>query len=468
MSTVGRRQASADNDKLDLSKKTIRDVAIELARRSQPVAPPSSSQLPSSQSASAAPQTALDDTSPAGAEKTASGADQTSPRDSGGDEAPMSGLERTDAKLIKMGLRESQLQAARMPGAWVSQRPFKEDVTGRAPLEALSRALDHWQVDQQDEFAALTPSSEMTTDLGVAPMVVAPPPAEEVDELATPSANAVSGSSIPKSAVSKGTIPTAAPNDGQRRPALRHFPARPSRLRKFFDANLNALQSTNFGVTSSLASSRAMRQSTQKRLRPLASRLAKLDWPTLAGGLVIGALVGLGVAAIVLPVAAPAGYGTRSPAAPTAQSEAPGATPRLSGALLPQTTAAPSTDKQGQAGETAGMRARPSVASTVGIPVAMQPSGPAILGSMPTAGAPAAPQVDTALSKAAPAATGTAARISATTTAGAIAGGSAAQPASPTKPAKGTTKSPTKNTAKRTTGRQTTGKAEEPLSSAKR
>ncbi|HVJ34368.1 MAG TPA: hypothetical protein VND94_14725 [Terriglobia bacterium] len=469
MSTMGRRQASADNDKLDLSKKTIRDVAIELARRSQPVASPSRSTQPVSAAFQAAPgETVMPlmssapkagptdaglgqcgDTGSAGTENSATGADQTLPRDSGNDEGAVSGPERTDAKLIKIGLRENQLQAAHMPGAWASQRPFKEDVTGRAPLEALSRALDHWQIDQQDEFAALTPSSEMTTDLGPAPMVAAPSPAAATDEPA-PGESAASSNSISKNTKPRGTIPMAAPDDGHRRTGLRHFPARPSRLKKFFDTNFNTLRSTNLG----LASSRVMRQSPQKRLHPFASRLAKVDWPTLAGGLVIGTLVGLGVAAIVLPVAAPVGYGARSPVAPAALSEAPGAMPHLNRVSASQTTAVLPTENQLQGRGAVATRTRPSIASTVGIPAAMQPSGPAILGSVPATGAPAAPMVDTALPK-----TAATAKDAAVT-----AGGSVTQQASPPKPAKSTTKS----TAKRTTGRQTTGKADAPLSSAKR
>jgi hypothetical protein len=414
MSSIGRRQAGADQEKFDLSKKTIRDVAAELARRGQPPVSAGSVQpgpfqqpvAPTSLSGAALSSVA-ERAVPAGQNSAAPSAGGSRGQEGEGDQPP-SNLVQMDPRPAPSPTIEapSTVSSSSRPPAgaaspppqfapvpsflWTQHRPFTDDSAGPVPLEALSRALDHRQVEQPDNIA-LTPSSMMTTDLAPPPLVVAPSAAHPT----------VDGARLPLQE-SPGSMPRREARPGHQ--AIRHYPSRHlSPLTWLRSAWLrHSLRRT--GLTTSM---------------PL--RSAGVDWSTLVLGVGIGLLVGAGVIAILQPSSSSRTSGPRAglQRPEVRQPDLPASTPRsvttptIAGAPPSSTSATPAQALSTQAPSTqapvlpvapsaagspavgsptigswglppAAPRLRDMTATTFGIPAALQPANPPASGGIPT------------------------------------------------------------------------------------
>lgn len=345
MSSIGRRQANADQEKLDLSKKTIRDVAVELARRSQPA-------VTAGQSA--------DGPAAAGAGIPTAGSAGDNPAGNSAQQP----AEETPSNLIQMDPRAGSAPRSAASNLWSLHRPFSDDTSGRAPLEALSRALDQRLFEQQDEIG-LTPSSEMTTDLAPAPMVVPP----------SASHPTVDGTEMPLQESEKNSASSSLDeNPAPRRPALRHYPApRYDLLRRWQARWLGQILPR------------------RDRARSAPMQPAAIHWSTLGVGLAIGLLVGAGAVALLHPssTSSPIQSAVSQPSAPSLAA-APASTP--SPTARPASAARSSAGAQATAGQSAAgqsmggqLHAREMTATTFGIPFTLQAgrSSPAAGGAVP-------------------------------------------------------------------------------------
>ncbi|HWT99712.1 MAG TPA: hypothetical protein VN229_18910 [Terriglobales bacterium] len=441
MSSIGRRQAGADQEKFDLSKKTIRDVAAELARRSQPTVLTGGQQ-------SVTPLAPAMPTSEAAATEPAAGSNPGAgnPGGEGNDPSP--------SNLIQMDPRSAAAQPAAAPNPlWAEHRPFADDPAGPTPLEALSRALDHKLFDLPDNIA-LTPSSEMTKELAPPPLVVPPSAAHPT----------VNGAELPLQEGAK-TVP---PRDqllhetkAAQQP-IRHYPSPRFSL-------LNRLR----GIWLHYSLQRSPKSASAPMQR------GDVDWSTLSLGVGIGLIAGVG--AIMLLSKSPSDQSALHQSADTQQpavsstATLPAATTTLPSPAsippLPTTPSAvePSAVEPSEAGlpatnppapklsfvpppmvgtVPAALHPRDMTATTFGIPASLQPDKLAASGSgsMP-ASAAENPQAAT----------------------GASSAGSNNATITPTtqKPAKTATKSKAKPAQKSSAG-QHTPKASEQLSPAKR
>ncbi|HVI88205.1 MAG TPA: hypothetical protein VM659_07885 [Dongiaceae bacterium] len=446
MSSVGRRQVGADQDKFDLSKKTIRDVAAELARRSQP-AVLAGGQQPVTSISPAAPavETLAPVVQPGQAPTDNPGADNP-----GEDLGRGEGNDQSPSNLIQMDPRPGVSQPAAVSNPlWAEHRPFADDPAGPAPLEALSRALDHKQFELPDNIA-LTPSSMMTTELTVPPLIATPSAAHP----------AISGAELPLQESVKTPLPRENKAPYQ---TIRHYPSPHVSL-------LNRLRAAWLQYS----------LSRTPRSASVPMRRVGMDWSTLSLGVGIGLIVGVG--AIMLQPKSPSGQspsgqpglqqlGTPSTANPSRATPTIVAAPSpASPPSLPTTPSAVGSSAVGTSAvgtsavqtsvltsATTGMvpaapHPRDMTATTFGIPAFLQPNKLAASASGAMPGSPA--ENSLATNNAAAAGTGSpAATVPAGTT---------------QKPAKTVTKSKAKPAKKSSAGQHATSNATEPLSPAKR
>jgi|GEM_PF-3306943 len=292
MSSIGRRQAGADQEKFDLSKKTIRDVAAELARRSQPTVltggqqsvTPLASAMPASEASAAEPAAAAN---PGPGDPSIGDPGASNPGGEGGDPSP--------SNLIQMDPRTATAQSAAGPNPlWAGHRPFADDPAGPAPLEALSRALDHKLFDLPD--IALTPSSEMTTELAPPPLIVTPSAAHPT----------VSGTELPLQESAK----TPPPRDQ----LLHETKAAPQPIRHYPSPRFSLLNRLR-GIWLHYSLQRSPKSPSAPMQR------GDVDWSTLSLGVGIGLIAGVG--AIMLLSKPPADQASQHQSADTQQAAAP-------------------------------------------------------------------------------------------------------------------------------------------------
>ena len=409
MSSIGRRQAGADQEKFDLSKKTIRDVAAELARRTQPSAPAASQPIggQSTSQPSVSPQSVTDPGLGDGNDRTPANLVQMEPRlaqpqagqpESGQPELgqPQSDQSQSDQSQASMSSSATSQYPA-VPGfLWARHRPFTDDPAGPAPLEALSRAIDHRLFEQPDNIA-LTPSSMMTTDLAPQPLVVPPSAAHPTLDTAQ----------LP---LQEGVRSTMRHEAKGPRPTIRHYPA--SRFSPFNQLRAAWLRHSLRHSSAETSGETAFLERTALETAPsartyLPKRPAGMDWSTLVLGVGIGLFVGVAAIMLLQPPSGqpkpsrpePAGQSAVSASstssAPSGPSSGPSSAPRLSTAgeaamppatlpaapvaaipPLPTTPSAvrPATVVPSAIAAVAAVpHVRDMTATTFGIPAALQP-----------------------------------------------------------------------------------------------